>query len=259
MGRVVLPLIGLTHAPQVGVQRARGGAAGTQAGTRAGGCLNVVKKAQSGDFSGAPRWLFPGLRVEVSPRPSLRLLQPPPHSGLRTPPGSNRGPRPTRGGDSGTWGRGWARPWPGAAPRPPDGGGQGCGMGGGGVRWRRRRRTPPGMPAGALSSAHLGAPRARCADGRGGDTPSCHRRCPGLSQRAGRRSCHSRAGRRAASARARRSCGCRGGPAPNERSFPTPTSHLRPPWAFAASAAPPARGWLAIRPPGLGRGWVGVV
>lgn len=34
------------------------------------------------------------------------------------------------------------------------------------------------------ASGDLEGPRARCADGGGGDTPSCHRRCPGLSQRA---------------------------------------------------------------------------
>lgn len=157
-----------------------------------------------------------------------------------------------RGRDSGTWGMGRG---PGRGLARLHGqqmaAGRGAGIGGGGVRWHRRGRTPPppGMPAEALSSAHLEGPRARCADGRGGDTPSCHRRCPGLSQRA-------RAGevgtaqadaavtppRRVASGR---QCACTLGAAGVGVARPGMSAGSPPlsPWAFAASAAPPARGW----------------
>ena len=187
---------------------------------------------------GGAQWLREEVWAPHLPAPSLPCLAPDPRGVTRAERGL-RIPARRRGRQDAGRGGGALRPgpWPGAAPRRTDGSGQGGVEGAGGVRWRRPGRTPPPpprKPSAALGSAHLGGRRAACplccAGGGGGDTPSCHRRCPGLSRRTGRGEVGTRGRaraavspqlpgcRRAASARARPGLGGGAGrPGPDGR------------------------------------------
>ena len=221
----------------------------------AGRCLKL-RRPHSGDSrEGGSQQLFFWLHVEVRAPVPLDTLPP-----LLRPRPQGRHPgragtlhsRPACGRGTAGRGEGLGRspgpgPWPGAAPRQTDGSGRGGRIGEGGVRWCRPGRTPASAEEvcwgpGPCASGGAACPLRR-AGGRRGDTPSCHRRCPGLSRRApAGRGGNARAGAAVFSqlrgARAGRQCACAAG-------APRAGREARGP----ALVTPPARPYWPSHPP----------
>lgn len=148
-------------------------------------------------------------------------------------------------------------PWPGAAPRQTDGSGRGGRIGEGGVRWCRPGRTPASAEEACWGPGPCASGGAACplrrAGGRRGDTPSCHRRCPGLSRRtpAGRGG-NARAGAAVSSqllgARPGRQCACAAGAPRAGRAARGPALVTPPTRPNCPSRSPTGSHWLSHPP-----------